>query len=75
MEKYIKVFESNKGKHIGNYTIEETDNRYGFWRSNGYGVRAYEDGDVSIDNERPDDDGRSYLEQLKEFEKTSKIQK
>jgi hypothetical protein len=67
LDEQIPAFDISNTKYIGRFTLSELDDKYKEWRANGYGVLIDRDAAVCVDKEDPDDDGKSYKEQLKDL--------
>lgn len=64
MKTIVNVYDLNKQKRVGRYPITSLKNKYDQWRAKGYAVCVDRDGDVCIDNEDNNDDGKYYEEQI-----------
>lgn len=65
MKTMVNVFDINRQKLIGKYPVANLEEKYDSWRAKGYSVCVDIDGDICIDDEDSNDDGKYYEEQIK----------
>ena len=68
----INVFDVNLQKHMGKVTLDRINFKYDQWRAMGYGVLIDRDGEICLDNEDSEDDGKYYKEQIADLNKLTK---
>ena len=67
MKTHVTIFDITAQRKLGEIHISKINQYYDQWRAKGYGVLIDRQGDVCLDTEQSDDDGKYYQDQLNDL--------